>query len=55
MIKKSNKQICIIVPKEIDEKLQEDAKKCFSSRNWVARKILVDHYKDKDSNKKTDT
>lgn len=48
MIKDSNIQICIIIPKEINEKLKEDAKTDFSnSRNSVARRILIDYYKNR--------
>lgn len=47
MIKEGNKQICVVVPKEIDEKLKVDAKKHNgASRNWMARKILVDYYRE---------
>lgn len=51
MIKDTNKQISVVIPKEINEKLKHDAKKALSSRNWVARKIIVDYYKNKEKEK----
>lgn len=48
MIKDTNKQICVVISKEINEKLKEEAKKNNdASRNWIARKILTDYFKDK--------
>lgn len=48
MIKDSNIQISVVVPKEIDDKLKQDATKALSSKNWVVRKIILDYYKNKD-------
>lgn len=51
MIKEANIQISAVIPKEINEKLKEDAKKHNdASRNWMARKILIDYYRNKEKN-----
>lgn len=49
MIKDTNKQISIVIPKSINEKLKIDAKNHDNaSRNWMARKILVEYYRNKE-------
>lgn len=52
MIRDTNKQICVVIPKWVDEKLKEDAKlHDDASRNWMARKILTDYYRNKERDK----
>lgn len=45
MLKETNIQISCVVPKEIDEKLKKDAEKNMTTKNWVTRKILIEHYR----------
>lgn len=47
MIKDSNIQKSIVISRELNAKINEEAKKSFSSSNWVVRKILTDYFKKK--------
>lgn len=41
-------QRSIVIPKEIEDKINNEAEENFSSANWVVRKILTDYYKNKE-------
>lgn len=49
MIKDTNIQICIIIPKELNDKLTQEAiKQYYGTKGQLIRKILADYMKDKE-------
>lgn len=49
MVKDSNIQIAIVIPKKLNEKIKKEAKENDVSRNWVIREILTDYYREKEN------
>lgn len=47
MIKESNVLRSVMLPKELVDKIQQDADSNYTSFNAVVRKILVEYYKNK--------
>lgn len=47
MIKKTNVQKVIIIPKEIVAKIEEDAKENYCSFSNMVKRILIEYYKNK--------
>lgn len=49
MIKDTNIQICIVIPKELNAKLKQEAKKqYYGTTSQLIRKVLADYIKDKE-------
>lgn len=48
MIKDCNIQKSIVISKELNEKIEEEAKKNYGSFNWMIRKILTDYFRNKE-------
>lgn len=48
MIKDTNIQKSIVIPKELEEKIVKEAKENYGSFNWVIRKVLTDYFRDKE-------
>lgn len=46
-ISKENTQISVVLPKEIVDKLDQDAEEELRTRSKQAAKIIIDYYKDK--------
>lgn len=42
-------QRSIVIPKEIEEKINKEAEENFASANFVVRKILTNYYKNKEN------
>lgn len=49
MVKDSNMQKTIVISKELNEKIKEEAREKEVSTNWVIRKILTDYYREKEN------
>lgn len=47
MIKDTNVQKSIVIPKVISDKIQKEAEDSYISFNAVIKKILIDYYKNK--------
>lgn len=47
MIKDSNVQKTIVIPKEIAEKIKEEAKKHYCSESTMTKLILIEYFKNK--------
>lgn len=47
MIKDTNVQRTIVIPKEIAEKIDKEAKEYYCSSSAVVKKILIAYYKNK--------
>jgi hypothetical protein len=47
MIKESNVQKAVIIPKEISKKIEADAKKNYCSFSTMVKQILIEYYKNK--------
>ena len=49
MIKETNIQVCIIIPKELNDKLKKEAmNQYYGTKGQLIRKILADYMKDKE-------
>lgn len=48
MINEKNIQRSIVIPKELNAKIEEEAKKNYGSCNWVIRRILTDYFRNKE-------
>ncbi len=47
MIKDTNVQRTIVIPKEIAEKIDKEAKDNYCSASTMVKKILIEYYKNK--------
>ena len=47
MVKSTNIQRSVIIPKEIAEKIKQEAEENYTTFNNVVKKILIDYYKNK--------
>lgn len=47
MIKDSNVQKTIVIPKEIADKIKQEAKKNYCSESTMAKLILIEYFKNK--------
>ena len=47
MVKSTNIQRSVIIPKEIAEKIKKEAEENYTTFNNVVKKILIDYYKNK--------
>lgn len=45
MVKDTNKQRSIVLPKEIDNLVKKDAQENFCSVSAIIKKIIIEHYK----------
>lgn len=51
MIKDTNIQKSVVISRELNAKIEQEAKKNFASSNWVVRKILTDYFRNKEKGK----
>lgn len=47
MIKETNVQKTIVIPKEIAKKIKQEANENFCSESTMVKKILIEYYKNK--------
>lgn len=47
MIKETNVQKCVVLPKEIVEKIEKEAKENYCSFSTRVKQILIEYYKNK--------
>lgn len=49
MIKDTNIQKSIVIPKSLEEKITKEAEENYGSFNWVIRKVMTDYFINKEN------
>lgn len=49
MIKKTNVQRCIVISKELCDKIKKEAEENCASFNWVVKRVMTDYFRNKEN------